>query len=239
MVRIALSKGIPESKYANYYRWMGTDQAGVTCVDIYHFPDDSVLAVLSACDGLLLTGGADIDPSRYGRGGDSARCLDVNRRLDSLEILMVMEAVKSGMPILGICRGQQLLNVALGGSLVVDIPSDRPSPVAHQCEDYIKCFHPVTLAKGSLLYGIAGGQPDTVTTNHHQAVDRLAPGLSPVAWSSDGLIEALEWADPEGRSFLLGVQWHPERMTRSSPLSLPLRDKFLQEARKYAQNKIK
>jgi len=116
---------------------------------------------------------------------------------------LVDSALAWGMPVLGICRGHQMINVALGGSLVVDIPQDRGTAEIHQCEDYLHCFHTVRVASNSLLAQITGSRGGEVNTNHHQAVDVLAPGLKVSAYTSDGIIEAIEWADTTGRPFLM------------------------------------
>jgi putative glutamine amidotransferase len=138
------------------------------------------------------------------------------------------------MPGVGICRGHQILNVYLGGSLIVDIPQDIGTRVTHQCEDYLRCFHRVNVAGGRRLAGISGCDTATVTTNHHQAVDRLAPSLMANATSGDHLIEGIEWKEPAGKSFLMGVQWHPERMEPANPLSGPLVREFLLQSARYS-----
>jgi len=234
-VKIALSKGSPENSYANYYNWIRSVDSTAICQDMYAMPLDSALKLFKGCSGLLLTGGTDINPGLYGKAYDTARCWPIDHHLDSLELTLIDSAVAWGMPILGVCRGHQMLNVALGGSLIVDIPSDFDTSVSHQCEDFLSCFHTVSIDTGSLLYGISGTDSGDVTSNHHQAADQVASPLKAVAHTSDGLVEAEEWMNPAGKCFLLGVQWHPERMEPGDPLSGPIAVRFLDECRKYVK----
>jgi gamma-glutamyl-gamma-aminobutyrate hydrolase PuuD len=141
------------------------------------------------------------------------------------------------MPVFGVCRGQQILNVALGGTLIIDIPTDHPGKVIHQQEDYLSCFHLVTLVKGSQLHNISKSDTGSVTSNHHQAIEKVAPGLKIVAWTTDSIPEAIEWSDPAGKPFLIAVQWHPERMDAKSPLSMPLMNAILDAARTFRKPK--
>ena len=232
-VVIALSKGSPADSYANYYSWIQHFDPTAIVLDMYAMPLDSALKAFEGCSALLITGGTDIDPALYDKPWDTARCWPVDHKRDSLEQLLFREARKAGKPILGICRGEQMINVALGGSLIVDIPSDFDTVIRHQCEDHLHCFHKVTVESNSILHDISGVYAGEVNSNHHQGVDRLARELKAVSYASDGLIEAVEWAYPEGNPFLLGVQWHPERMDPDHPLSGPIATRFLAEARKY------
>lgn len=217
---------------------MRTDPAIVT-IDLYKMPIDSAVSILANCDGLLLTGGEDVYPGLYGKAFDTIRCTEINRHRDSLELALIAKALEMTIPVTGICRGQQLLNVALGGSLIIDIPADVPNHNTHQCEDYLRCYHRVNVVKGSALEAIAATQSDLVTTNHHQAVDRLALPLQVSALSEDRVVEGVEWKDPIGKSYLLGVQWHPERMENTNPLSGPVANRFITESVKYRNQKNK
>ena len=233
-LQIALSKGSPDSSYANYYNWIYSYDSTVMVRDMYALPLDSALKLFKKCSGLVLTGGTDINPAYYGKAYDTVRCWPVDDHRDKLELALIDSALAWGMPILGICRGHQVLNVALGGSLVVDLPSDFGTSVNHQCEDYLSCFHNVSVDSGSKLYRISGTINGVVNSNHHQAVNEMASPLKPVAYSPDGLIEAEEWKDPAGKSFLLGVQWHPERLGNDNPLSGKVGVRFIEECRKFA-----
>lgn len=237
-VRIALSKGNPVESYQNYYNWLQSHDSTVIIIDMYALPFDSALIVFEDCSGLLITGGTDIYPGLFDKAGDTVRCWPVDHHRDSLEIALFQASRKLKKPILGICRGEQMINVALGGSLIIDIPTDFDTAVTHQCEDYLSCYHAVTVESNSLLHEISGVYAGQVTSNHHQGVDRLARELKAVSFAPDGLIEAVEWAYPEGNPFLLAVQWHPERMEADNPLSGPIAEKFLQEARAYFENRV-
>jgi len=236
-VRIALSKGVPVESYANYYQWIKAHDSTAQVIDLYAMPLDSALELFKTCSALLITGGTDIAPAIYRKGADTARCWEPDPRRDSLEMALFQMAREEDKPILGICRGEQMINVALGGSLIIDIPTDFDTAVRHQCDDYLTCYHPVTVESNSLLHEISGVYRGEVTSNHHQGVDRLANELKGVSFAPDGLIEAVEWAYPEGKPFLLAVQWHPERMEAGNPLSGPIADRFLEEARRYKAQK--
>lgn len=232
-LRIAFSKGSPEQSYANYYSWIHSVDSTVICKDMYDMPTDSALKLFKTCSGLLLTGGTDIHPGFYGKAYDTVRCWPIDDHLDLLEMTLIDSAIAWGMPILGVCRGHQMINVALGGSLIVDIPADFGTTVIHKCENYLTCFHNVSIEPGTLLSEISGTGSGDVTSNHHQAAEMMAPALKAVAFTADGLTEAEEWKNPSGKSFLLGVQWHPERMGLDDPLSGPIAVRFLEECRKF------
>jgi putative glutamine amidotransferase len=225
-LRIALS-----SATDNYEKWIHRSDSTVVIVDFNKMRIGQAVQLLSACDGLLLTGGEDVVPSYYGKTADTARC-ETNPGRDSLEFALIRRAMELGMPILGICRGQQILNVAMGGTLIIDIPTDHPSTTMHQLKEYTKCFHHVTLNKSSNLRAIFQADTGWVTSNHHQAVEKIAPGFRAVAWSRDGIIEAIEYANPASKPFLQAVQWHPERMAADNALSDPLMKAFLKSAGK-------
>lgn len=167
--------------------------------------------IIDAVDALLLTGGEDVDPARYDQPPHPT--VDrVNPERDATEIALVLAAQRRALPTLAICRGIQLLNVALGGSLVQDIPSQRPGALAHDPEGPRDArVHEVQIEPGSRLATLLGARSLRVNSMHHQAVDEVADGLRATAWAADGLIEGVEWATPEW--WLVGVQWHPEELT--------------------------
>ena len=168
-------------------------------------PERAAQALQVGVRGLVLTGGEDVDPARYGRTPhDKLEDTDAGR--DAAELALIAAARERRLPILGICRGIQILNVALGGTLYQDLGSERPGPVAHTGDDV---RHTVRIEPGSLLERTLGTGSATVNSRHHQAIRDLAPGLRAVAWTEDGLIEAVEAADPNA-PWMLAVQWHPE-----------------------------
>ena len=168
-------------------------------------PDDAGTALL-ALDGLCVTGGGDVEPSLYG-ALPVAEVYGLDPGRDAYEMALVRAAARAGLPVLGICRGSQVLNVALGGSLVQHVPA--VTGVEHCRRDRAYEFvHRVRVEAGSVLAGVAGGTDVPVNSLHHQAVDRLGAGLRAVAWSEDGVIEGIE--SDGGPTRLLAVQWHPE-----------------------------
>ncbi|MBK7175362.1 MAG: gamma-glutamyl-gamma-aminobutyrate hydrolase family protein [Bacteroidales bacterium] len=211
----------------NYINWIHRIDSTVQIIDLKNLPVDSAIQMLILSDGVIFTGGEDVVPGRYGKISDTARC-EMNPERDTLEFALIAKAFKLKIPVLGICRGQQLINVARGGSLVVDIPSDYPSAGVHRCEDYTRCFHHVKIQKETLLGEVTKSDTGWVTTNHHQAVASLGEGIMVSAHSSDGLPEAIEWEDNKGKSFFMAVQWHPERMDAGNSLSDPIGKAFLQ-----------
>ena len=176
-------------------------------------------------------------PGIYGKEGDTARCGEIDFFRDTLEINLILYALERKLPIFGVCRGTQILNVVFGGELYIDLPQDFDTWVLHQCDDYLSCFHMVYVEPGSLLHSICKCDSAMVTTNHHQAISMLAPDLKANAFSSDGLMEGIELVNPDGESFLLAVQWHPERMEAENPLSGPLVRAFLEQCRKHSRVK--
>lgn len=231
-ITVAVSKASP-----NYINWLRKNCPDVQIVNLYNLNTKVAEEELLKCDGLLLTGGEDVFPGWYGKENESKRCTGFNLRRDSLEMSVLSSALELKMPVFGICRGNQLINVYLGGKLIVDIPTDYGQSVTHMCRDYLKCFHEVYVQRNSGLYQMAFTDSAVVTTNHHQAVDFLSPLLTVNARSSDGLIEGIEWLNPEGKSFLLGVQWHPERMEISNPLCNKIARKFISECESYKKSR--
>jgi putative glutamine amidotransferase len=167
---------------------------------------------LDEVDGLVLTGGEDVDPAWY--GAEPSPLLDPpSRERDLFELALFAVARQRSIPILGICRGIQVINVALGGTLFQDIPSERPGRVNHRPEGPRDSrSHRVRLQPGSRAAQALGGTQVSVNSSHHQAIKDLAPGLVAAGWTDDDLIEAAE--TPDGAPWLLAVQWHPEEMHR-------------------------
>ena len=169
--------------------------------------------LVDSVDGLLLTGGGDVETALYGDAPGALRELAtfIDPQRDELEMALVRRAVETGLPVLAICRGIQLLNVALGGTLYIDLPTETDSPVVHRASDRPQDgVHRVTVTRSSRLFDITGLETATVNSTHHQAVKDLAAGLVVSATADDGVIEGVEMT---GHPFLLGVQFHPERLT--------------------------
>ena len=235
-VTIAISKAVPQKSYKNYIRWVHYADSTAICLDMYHLGIDSALKVLENCDGLLLTGGEDIEPERYGVKLDTNRCDLPDKYRDSLEYALITKALELNLPIQGICRGEQILNTYFGGTLYLNIPTDLiDTTVKHRFPKYKASTHKVIIEDNSLLAEICETTSGTVNSNHHQGVNKLAPGLISVAKTEDGLTESVELADKKGKAYLLGVQWHPEAMDYSNPLSSEIGRKFLMEALLYKE----
>jgi len=172
-------------------------------------PVPGIAAAVGMLDGLLLTGGGDIDPGLYGAQPDPATSR-VSQERDAAELEVLDAAVAAGTPVLGVCRGLQLVNVARGGTLCQHLRGGA----GHTPEPGTFGSHPVRIAAGTRLDGILGanGTGVDVPTAHHQAIDRLGDGLVATAWAEDGVVEAVEPAGAGG-PFFVAVQWHPEAGT--------------------------
>lgn len=195
---------VPGERIEDY--WERIAEAGGEAVDL-RGKDVSVPDL----DGLILTGGLDIDPSRYGEEPHEwTKVAEAER--DEYEFGLVKRALDADLTVLCICRGSQLLNVALGGSLLQNIESANHR-ADYRTEGYPSRWHTVTLAAGSKLREVYGGDEIETNSRHHQGVtrDRLAPGLRAVGLSSDGIVEAAESME---HRWAVGVQWHPERPER-------------------------
>ena len=228
---IAISKAS-----SNYINWLKTADSTIRYINLYPLPLDSALSMLDSCSGLLLTGGEDVYPGIYSDDIDTSRCGTINHRRDTLEIILIIRALELEMPILGVCRGEQMLGVVFGGELFIDIPEDYDTSVVHRCEDYRNCFHMVYVEPNSLLHTICDCDSALVTTNHHQAINVLGSDLKANSFSACGLIEGIELKNPQEYPFLLAVQWHPERMDINNPLSGPLVRTFINRCRDYSNH---
>lgn len=177
-------------------------------------PEQFASEILDHCDGLLLSGGADVDPAIFGETPHPGLGR-VDRPRDPFEISLAREAVRRDIPVLAICRGIQLLNVALGGTLIQDIPAEVPGAVAHETgDDRLVIGHDVVIEPGSRLAHLLSTTRMGVNSFHHQAPKRLGRGLVLSATSpEDGVVEGIEAPD---RRFVVGVQWHPENFWKTS-----------------------
>jgi putative glutamine amidotransferase len=184
--------------------------------------------IFERLDALLLTGGGDLDPAHYG-GKDHPEIYGVDRTRDETEIALALAAVEEWKPTLAICRGCQVLNVALGGTLIEHLPDEVGDEVAHREEGPgTRTFHHVAIARGSRLAAIVGAEASEPSSSHHQALRDLARGLEVVARASDGTIEAVEM---RSHPFLVAVQWHPENTAAEDPGQQRLFDALVAAAR--------
>lgn len=230
-IYIALSKGKGNESYERYSKWLSSYDSSIVFKDLYYLDLKDAILCLDSCSGLILTGGPDVHPFYYNKDWDTLRC-EMDLKRDTLEFELIKRAMSLKIPILGICRGQQILNIGLGGSLYVDIPQDYGTKVEHRCQNPDTCFHSIHILRGSLLYQICGVENGTVNTNHHQGIELLSDQFIVSAISPDSFPEAIEWKNPKGKPFLLAVQWHPERMNQDNPLSNKIALRFLEEVKK-------
>lgn len=177
--------------------------------------------------GLLLVGGGDVDPRRYGQE-PHAELYGLEPDRDELEIALLHEADRRGLPTLCVCRGMQVLNVAFGGTLIQHLPDDpryRPHGTPSGEDELL---HEVRLTQGSRVARAAGTETLTCSSHHHQGVDRLGEGLVATGHAPDGLVEAIE---REGPGWMVGVQWHPEDTAAADPAQQGLFDALVRTAR--------
>lgn len=181
---------------------------------------------LSWVDGLLLPGGPDVDPRRYGQELDPTT--EPDRESDQLEFALLDWALEAGIPVLAICRGIQVLNVALGGTLFQDLPRHSPRAGGDQPVARDEPVHTVTVEASSRLGRMVKTRTLAVNSLHHQGIDELARGLVATGWAHDGLIEAVE---ARGETFLLGVQYHPEELVAHDPAARAVFQGFAEACR--------
>ncbi len=205
---------VAQSKYMESLARAGAKMRWVELND----PEQAVQDALT-CDGLLLPGGGDMDPKFYGQERIPA-CGEPNLLRDAAEPLLLRAFLAADKPVLGICRGIQVMNAVLGGDLYQDIkPFEHLPHNGHWAK-----VHTVTVRRGTLLSRILGQDTVLVNSQHHQAVDRVAPGFTLAALSEDGIVEAIEKPDA---GFCLGVQWHPEWLSDADPAMQSLFDAFV------------
>lgn len=213
------------------------EAAGGAPVHLSLIPNqDYIKAVMDGLDGVLLPGSdSDVDPARYGREPHPNLGTVVPVK-DETDLLVLEEVERRGLPLFAICFGMQVLNVFRAGTLIQDIASQVPNAIKHeQGAPRDRPSHNVKLAEPSLLLMLAQDQEAFVNSHHHQAIETVGKDLIPTAWSSDGLIEAIE--DPRSDRFVFGVQWHPELGWQNDAFSRALFHRFISATRDYAAGK--
>lgn len=227
-MKIGLTYTGSDEKHVNYVRWIQQQDADIEVVKLSVEGGD-----ITDCDALVLSGGVDIHPSFYGGSMQYDEKPDQWKEdRDKFEIAALERAWEQGKPVLGVCRGMQLINIVRGGTLAQDLGMQ-----GNKTHKYFKADkrHRVMIEKGSMLFGISGERGE-VNSAHHQAIGQLGEGLRVNCRAEDGTIEGVEWADPGGKPFLLAVQWHPERMFTNkfpdSALYMNIRNRFIEEIKK-------
>lgn len=197
---------------------------------------DSLREIYERLDGVMLPGGGDVSPTRYNEDNQT-KLYDISDNRDHTEINLMQWSVEDDLPVLGICRGIQVMNVAMGGSLVQDIPSTIETDERHSIkvpdEERSKILHSVIIQRDSLLASVIGETQIRVNSIHHQSIKDLAPTLQKVAQADDGIIEGVEMPD---KHFVLGVQWHPEDMVADDERMVNLFQTFVDVAHKRMQS---
>lgn len=226
--------GLPQSDVMNQRYYIAITLAGAAPILIPLLDDEpeALRDVYEVCDGLLIPGGVDIDPARFGEA-PHPHLGRIDPARDRVELQLTQWAIEDRKPLLGLCRGLQIINVAMGGTLWQDLGAQRPDGIKH---DYFPTFgfdrdhlaHEVTLTSGSRLRQLMELDRIPVNSMHHQGIRTLAPTLVAAAVAPDGLIEAAEGPDRE--HFLMGVQWHPEVFEITDPHTRHVFHEFVREA---------
>ncbi len=227
MRRIAITDpGRTDAEYERYATWV---QHWIPDVTLLRLSSAGAATTdLASCGGLMLTGGGDVHPRYYGMPEALELMKGMDEKRDEFEFRLIDDALRLRLPVLGICRGSQVFNVATGGTLIPDI--ERTGRPSHRRDGERDRIHGIVMERNSSLRTIVGRDDGEVNSSHHQAVDTPGKGLVISARSADGVAEALEWGNGSGMSFLLLVQWHPERMAdRKSPFSRGIIQRFALE----------
>jgi putative glutamine amidotransferase len=213
-------------KFENYRKWVESEP-GVKVVKLSMYSKNA--DETDDCDGVIFSGGEDLHPKLYGKPEFELDygLKEIIPERDQFEYQVIANAFTSKKPVLGICRGLQLINVFLGGTLVPDIPALLQS-AAHGKKNGVDQTHFIRIVPNTLLYNICGLELGTVNSAHHQSADKPGDLLKISAYSEPSIVEAMEWKDPLNKSWLLMIQWHPERMADlSSPFSAAVKTAFL------------
>lgn len=219
-------------KHENYVRWLKDRDGSIEVIKLGVGGDRDAI---TRCDALVLSGGVDIHPDFYSGGKDYVKAPEKFRKdRDLFEKFVFDHALEHGLPVLGVCRGLQLINVLCGGTLIQDL--GVPGDATHEAVGDEDKRHGVHVERDSLLYEIAGEEKGEINSAHHQAIGVLGKGLIVNSHADDGTIEGIEWKEKEGKPFMLGVQWHPERMfidkMSDTGMYKRLRDRFVEEIRR-------
>ncbi|MDE3095958.1 MAG: gamma-glutamyl-gamma-aminobutyrate hydrolase family protein [Chloroflexota bacterium] len=215
--------------------WGRLREAGAEVVDLREDTAARIGEIAPTLDALMLTGGVDVDPGRYG-AARHPKVQETHPARDEMEIAYLQAALRRELPVLAICRGHQLLNVALGGTLLQHVESGEHRADYH-AEGFPSRWHDVRIEDGSILAATLGATRFVINSRHHQAVraEDLAPGLRPVAFAEDHGADLIEGVVSERHRWVVGVQWHPERLEEHrpdfAPRMRPLFEAFVREAR--------
>ncbi len=227
----------PRYAMSQSYTWAVEEVGGAPFLVPLLHDRTTLRALYDQMDGLLLAGGGDLDPARYGEA-PHPHLLDVDVLRDRVETVMTQWALAEGKPLLAICRGVQMLNVTAGGTLIQDIPTMRPSQLVHQwhlLRPRHYRAHTVEVTPGTRLERAVGSGRVQVNSLHHQAIKDVAPGFIVNAVAADGLVEGIE---KPGSQFVVGVQWHPEVLAIEDPSMRQIFADFVAEAVVYRGKRL-
>jgi putative glutamine amidotransferase len=223
-----------DSRYENYPLWIRDNDLTITVIQLT--PGNP--GYLAKCDGIVLTGGVDTHPRFYRNEKlDYPNApKEFNEERDEFELMVFGYALEKKLPVLAICRGMQLVNIALGGNLIQDIEDAGKND--HRRHGDTDGMHQIRVRENSLLFEIVGKDTGVINSAHHQAMGIIAPDLEVNAWSEDTIAEGAEWKNKTGKPFLLCVQWHPERLAKTqpeNPFVNKIRIKFLEAIKNYSR----
>ncbi|HLP52686.1 MAG TPA: gamma-glutamyl-gamma-aminobutyrate hydrolase family protein [Chitinophagales bacterium] len=225
-----------ESRWENYPVWIKGNDPNIEIVELHWEKHEleEVWDLVEDCDGIVLTGGVDIHPRFYESeqlefpNGDGK----FNEERDEFEMHVFETALNFNLPVLAICRGLQLVNVALGGDLIQDL--EAAGKKNHRRMNDVDDEHTISITDGSILKEVVGSNTGTINGAHHQAIGKLSDELMATAISPDGVIEAIEWKDKTDEPWMVAVQWHPERMKdkETNATSKNIREAFLNASKR-------
>lgn len=222
------------SKYEKYSGWIQSYGTDIETIKLSEKVNN--LADASKCHGILFTGGEDVHPRFYNKPEYLKYCHedDISEARDVFEMKLMEYTEANQLPVLGICRGLQIYNVFRKGTLIPDIPSWGKEKINHaKTKEGLDSYHSSIVTPNSWLNKITGSLHGDTNSNHHQSIDTIGDCLVLSAVTADGIIEAIDQKDPEGKSFLCLVQWHPERMTdQTSPFVQNIREAFIKASQK-------
>lgn len=228
-IRIAISKASKSESYFNYSNWVKKHNSEIEIIDLIDVEINEMDNILLNVDGLLLSGGPDLDPIHFDKIDERDRC-SIDLRRDSIELKAIEIATKKNIPILGICRGLQILNVYFGGDLITDIPTDVPNHINHQQKSG-DSYHNVIIENNTLTHKLINSNEIEVNSNHHQSIGKISDKFHIGAKTTDGVIESIEFKDIN-KHWIFAVQWHPERLEFESNASKSILFEFIKEVEK-------
>lgn len=228
-LKIAISKASKSESYLNYSNWVKKYSSEIEVLDLIDIEINEIENIIKSVDGLILSGGPDLDPIHFNKVDERDRC-SIDLRRDSIELKAIEIAIKKNIPILGICRGLQILNVYFGGDLITDIPIDVINHLNHQ-QKIGDAYHKITIERKTLLSKLIKSNEIDVNSNHHQCIGKISDNFLIGAKTDDGIIESIEFKDLN-KHWIFAVQWHPERLDFESPASKNILFEFCKELEK-------